>query len=305
MGLVLTAIFPVFAMLVLGNVARRSGFLQEAFWREAEKGTYYVLFPALLVERLATADMDFASAGTALALALAVLTPLLASVLAFLFAPLLRLNGADFTSFFQGSIRFNTYIGLAIVAVALPAPALTLAAIIVAVMIPLVNVLCIAVFAYFTHGRMRLLLMLVSILQNPLIMASLTGVVLNLLPFGLPDVLLKVLEKLGQMALPLGLLAVGAGLRLQALRVSGAALFWAAGIKLLLLPVLVFGLCAWLQVGGLERAVLVTFSALPTASSAYILARQLGGNAAIMAVLITGETLFSMLTLPLVLVAVS
>lgn len=302
MGVVLSAILPVFALLLLGNVARRTGFLREDFWREVEKGTYYILFPALLVEQLATAKMDFSTAGGLLALA--VLMPLLASVLTFLFAPLLRLNGADFTSFYQGGVRFNTYIGLALVAATLPASALTLAALVVGVMIPLVNVLCIGVFAWFTHGRMRLSSLLLSILKNPLIMACLLGMVLNLLPFAMPDVVLKVLEKLGQMALPLGLLAVGAGLRLQALKASGAPLFWVSAVKLLLLPALMYGLCVWMQVGELERAVLVTFAALPTASSAYILARQLGGNAAMMAVLITGETVFGMLTLPLVLLAV-
>lgn len=302
MSLILSAIFPVFALLLLGNVARRSGFLAERFWEQAEKGTYYVLFPCLLVKNLATAHMDFAAAG--MLLVVAALMPVLASVLAFAFAPLLRLNGADFTSFYQGSIRFNTYIGLAIVATALPAPALTLAAIVVAVMIPLVNVLCIGVFAYFTHKQVRVAALLTSILKNPLIVACLLGIVLNLLPFSIPKVLLKVLEALAQMALPMGLLAVGAGLRLQALRESGSLLFWASGVKLLLLPALIYGLCVWLQVGALERAVLVTFAALPTASSAYILARQLGGNAGLMAVLITGETLLGILTMPLVLLVV-
>ncbi|MBJ6611645.1 MAG: AEC family transporter [Candidatus Thiothrix moscowensis] len=300
---VFAAIFPVFILLMLGNVARRSAFLDEHFWVQAEKVTYYILFPALLVEHLAKAEVDFASAGWLLLLAGVV--PLLASLLCFLFAPWLRLNGADFTSFFQGSIRFNTYIGLAVMAVALPAPALTLAAIIVAVMIPLVNLLCIAVFARYTHGQVRPVAILLSIVRNPLIMASVIGIILNVLPFSLPDMLWSVVGKLGQMALPLGLLAVGAGLRLQALRESGKTLLWAALIKLVLLPALVFVLCSLLQIPPLDRAVLVMFAALPTASSAYILARQLGGNAAMMAVLITGETLLSMMSLPLVLLAVS
>lgn len=302
MSAVVAAIFPVFILLVLGNLARRSDFLQEAFWTQAEKATYFILFPALLVERLAKADIDFAAAGWLILLAL--LIPIMASIICLLLIPMVRLNGPDFTSFFQGGIRFNTYIGLAIVAVALPAPALTLAAIVISVMIPLVNLLCIGVFAHYTHGQIRPKTMLWSIVRNPLIMASLAGIVLNLLPFELPEVLWSAVGKLGQMALPLGLLAVGAGLRLKALRASGVSLLWASGVKLLLLPVLVFGLCTWLDVEGLERAVLVTFAALPTASSAYILARQLGGNAAMMAVLITGETLFSMVTLPVVLLAV-
>lgn len=299
---VFAAIFPVFILLVLGNVARRSGFLQENFWTQAEKATYFILFPALLIERLTKAEIDFAAAGWLVLLA--VLVPVIASLICLLLAPVVRLNGPDFTSFFQGGIRFNTYIGLAIVAVALPTPALTLAAIVISVMIPLVNVLCIGVFARYTHGQVRPKAMLLSIVRNPLIMASLSGIVLNLLPFKLPEVLWSAVGKLGQMALPLGLLAVGAGLRLKALRASGISLLWASGVKLLLLPALVFMLCTWLEMAALERAVLVTFAALPTASSAYILARQLGGNAAMMAVLITGETLFSMITLPVVLLAV-
>lgn len=299
---VFAAIFPVFILLVLGNLARRSGFLDESFWLQAEKATYFILFPALLVERLAQAEVDLAAAGWLILAAL--LVPLTAAAVCLLLAPVARLNGPDFTSFFQGGIRFNTYIGLAIVAVALPSPALTLAAIIISVMIPLVNVLCIAVFAHYTHGQVRPAVILLSIVRNPLIMASFTGIALNLLPFELPEVVWSAVGKLGQMALPLGLLAVGAGLRLKALRASGVSLLWASGVKLLLLPALVFVLCGWLQMESLERAVLVTFAALPTASSAYILARQLGGNATMMAVLITGETLFSMLTLPLVLLAV-
>lgn len=299
---VFAAIIPVFILLVLGNVARRSGFLDEIFWAQAEKATYFVLFPALLVERLARAEVNFASAGWFMLMA--VLIPVVASVLCLLLSPIVRLNGPDFTSFFQGGVRFNTYVGLAIAAVALPAPALTLAAIVISIMIPLINVLCIAVFAYYTHGQVKPKTILLSIARNPLIVACLSGIALNLLSIELPEVLWSAVGKLGQMALPLGLLAVGAGLRLQALKTSGPSLLWASGVKLLALPVLVFLLCNWLNMEPLERAVLVTFAALPTAPSAYILARQLGGNAEMMAVLITGETLISMLTLPIALLAV-
>lgn len=299
---VFAAIIPVFILLVLGNVARRSGFLDETFWAQAEKATYFVLFPALLVERLARADVDFAAAGWFILMSL--LIPVIASVICLLLSPIVRLSGPDFTSFFQGGVRFNTYVGLAIAAVALPAPALTLAAIVISIMIPLINVLCIAVFARYTHGQVKLKTILLSIARNPLIVACLSGIALNLLSIELPEVLWSAVGKLGQMALPLGLLAVGAGLRLQALKTSGPSLLWASGIKLLVLPVLVFLLSNWLDMEPLERAVLVTFAALPTAPSAYILARQLGGNAEMMAVLITGETLISMLTLPIALLTV-
>ena len=299
MASLLIAIVPVFALLILGNIARRSGFLADSFWREAEKATYYILFPALLVKDLAKANVDYTEAGLLLALAAAI--PLVATVLCFMFKPWLRLNGADFTSFFQGGIRFNTFMGLALVAATLPAQAMPMAAILIAVMIPLINLLCIAVFARYAQGQLHTHALLLAIVKNSLIVACVLGVILHQLPFTLPTVLWAVLDKLAQMALPVGLLAVGAGLHLQALRASGITLLGSSLIKLLVLPALFYGVCRWLQLDAVMTSVVVTFAALPTASSAYILARQLGGNAAMMAVLITGQTLLSLFTLPLIL----
>ena len=97
---------------------------------------------------------------------------------------------------------------------------------------------------------------------------------------------------------------MGAGLRLSALRTSRATLVWVSLLKLIVLPAFIYAISSALSLDASLKAVLVVFAALPTASSAYILARQLGGNAPMMAVLITGETLLSMATLPLVLMAV-
>ncbi len=300
--LVLNAILPIFGLLVLGNIALRSGFLPESFWLQAEKATYYVLFPALLIENLATAKVSYSSAGWVLVFALFI--PLLASALCFLIAPWLKLNGPDFTSFFQGGIRFNTFIGLALVGVTLPNQAIPLAAVLIAVMIPTINLLCIGVFARYTHGKTSFKNVFMAIAKNPLILACLIGIALNQLAIPLPTVLLNVLQKLGQMSLSIGLLAVGAGLRLSALRTSSATLVWVSLLKLIVLPALIYIISSALSLDANLKAVLVVFAALPTASSAYILARQLGGNAPMMAVLITGETLLSMATLPLVLMAV-
>jgi len=140
-----------------------------------------------------------------------------------------------------------------------------------------------------------------NLIRNPLILACLLGMLLNYSGLGMPAPLRPVAELLGQMALPLGLLAVGAGLSLRALRAVGPALLAASAIKLLLFPLLALGIARLLALDPLSGSLLVLFATMPTASSAYILARQLGGDAPMMAAIITGQTLLSVLTIPLML----
>lgn len=296
---IITALWPVFALLLLGFWARRSGFPGEGFWTPAERATYYVLFPALLVDRLAQASLGGAAA---LQLAATVLLWLLAgAALCLLLKPLLRLPAAAYTSFFQGALRFNTYVALAITAALYGDAGIVHAAVITAVMIPLLNLFCVLVFAATAAQRpspARLLRLLAS---NPLILACLLGITLAQSGIGLPAAVGSVLELLGRMALPLGLLAVGAGLNLQALRRSGRALWLASLVKLLLMPLLAWLLAYAVGLGASMSAVLLVFAAVPTATSAYILARQLGGDAGLMAAIITAQTLLAMLSLPLLL----
>ena len=136
---------------------------------------------------------------------------------------------------------------------------------------------------------------------NPLILACLSGIGLNLSGIGLPWGSAAVLDILARAALPLGLLAVGAGLQIEGLNRPGL-LAATSSLKLLALPALAGTLCWLFNPGRLETAVLVTFTALPGASTAYILARQLGGDAALMAAIVTVETALALLTLPLALI---
>jgi len=299
MWTIITALWPVFALLLLGHLARRRDFPGEGFWAPAEKATYYVLFPALLVSRLATASF---TGETSWQLALAVLLLLLAGgLICVLLRPLLRLSAPAYTSFFQGAMRFNTYVALAATAALYGDAGIVHAAIITAVMVPVLNLLCVLVFSATADERPGLGRVLQTLLANPLILACLTGIGLSLSGIGLPTMLGSVLELLARMALPLGLLAVGAGLSANALRGAGWSLGWAALVKLLLFPLLAVLVARWTGLDAQAAAVLLVFAAVPTATSAYILARQLGGDAALMAGIITLQTLLAMLTMPVML----
>lgn len=295
---IILALVPVFALLMMGFFARRHGFPGEGFWAPAERLTYYLLFPALLINSLSQASL---SGAESLRIVLAVLVLLaLVSSLCFLLKKPLGVSFSAYTSFYQGSMRFNTFVALATTSALLSAAGLVVAAIIAAVMIPVLNILCVLVFASEKGLLANLLPTLKALATNPLILACFAGVLLNLLG-GLPATLSAMLGLLGQMALPLGLLSVGAALDLSALRSSGRLLYISSAIKLLLFPLVAWGVAHVLQLSELASQVLIIFAAMPTASSAYILARQLGGDAPLMAAIITSQTLFAMLTIPLVL----
>jgi predicted permease len=134
--------------------------------------------------------------------------------------------------------------------------------------------------------------------RNPLILACLAGLAINALGLALPTVAMDTAGLLGQTALPLGLLAVGAGLTLGASRAQLTALVLSSTAKLLVLPLSAWGLCLWSQATPEITRIAVMFAALPTASSAYILARQMGGDHQTMAAIITLQTLLAMLSLP-------
>jgi hypothetical protein len=300
MNTFIVALLPVFGTIVVGYLFKRYTFPGDAFWPLAARITYFAFFPALLINNLAPARLADLAIGR---LILAVLLPTLLVALAVILArPYLRIPGVAFTSVFQGSIRFNTYVGLAAVAALYGSPGITRVAIILAVLVPLVNVL--SVLMLTRHGSVRSLHWrdtLLALVQNPLIIACVLGIALNLSGIGLPFVTGELLEIFAQAALPMGLLTVGADLDLRAVQTGVWPVLVASGLKLLILPLLTTLACRLLGIDELAMAVAVIFAALPTATSAYILAQQMGGDAQLMAGLLTVQTLAAVVTMPLVL----
>ncbi|MEX0921215.1 MAG: AEC family transporter [Rhodovibrionaceae bacterium] len=301
---ILLVILPVFLLIFLGWVCRKRGFPGEGFWAPAEKLTYFILFPALLVATLAEADF---SGLDLLPMALAVDGAiLLMTALTLALKPLLGIDGPGFTSLYQGAIRMNSYIGLSVSYGLFGAAGLTAAALAVAAIVPLANVCCVLILArYGSAAQPTVLGVLKEFARNPLILGCVLGGLLNATGLGLPPVADDMLHILGRAALPLGLLAVGAALSLQAVKNVKALAFGITVLKLAVLPAITLGIALLLGVQGTALAVAVLFNALPTATSSYILARQLGGDAQLMAALVTLQTAASMLTIPLVLALVA
>ena len=294
------ALFPVFGLILLGLLLARQGFPAEGFWTQAERLIYWLLFPCLLFTTLATARLESADFhGMIAALALAVLAVSFLLLISYRVWPL---TGSAFTSVFQGAIRQNTYVGLAGALALSGAEGMALAAVAIATMIPLLNLLCVGVLVLFRDGSGRGWSALGrEVLRNPLIIACLTGIGFNQLGWVLPGWLLETIAVLGRASLPLGLLAVGAALRLTADRHELGGILLSALPKLLLMPVAVWFLCGELGVPLGATRIAVLFGALPTSVSSFILARQLGGDEHLMASIITVQTLLAMASMPVLL----
>ena len=296
----LASLWPLFALILGGYVLRRAGFPNAEFWPGAERFNYFVLFPALLFSSLVEAPLnDPALAQVALCVGVVLgVAWLLLSVL----RRWLDWPAARFGVFVQSTLRFNTYIGLATVGALFGSEGLTLMALLLAIAVPAVNIL--SVQALTAGGSVSRRAQSLTLLKNPLILGCLLGVAANLSGLRLGGGMDNLLTLLAASSLPLGLLCVGAALQPQDLQGETRALLISALARLVLMP-----LAAWLLVGlldmpAMERTILVLFFALPCAPTAYVLARQYGGDAHLMAGVITLQTLMAMLTLPVLLLLV-
>ncbi len=290
-------IWPLFALICLGYVLSRRGFPDRGFWPAAERINYFLLFPALLVGSLADApvrDPEVLRLGGA---AVAIIS--IASLGLSLARRVHPMPAARFGPVLQGAVRFNTYLGLAILATLAGPMGIERAALYLAVAVPLVNVLSIMALTEAGLGRTPFA-MLRLMARNPLILACLAGIALALAGWGLPFGTGRFLDLLAQGSLPLGLLCVGAALQPAALRRDGFTLAVNAALRLLLMPLLAVLIARAAGLGGVEALVLVVFSAIPTAPTAYVLTRQLNGDGTLMAGIVTSQTIAAVATIPLV-----
>ena len=285
-------LLPDFLLIALGVVLIRARWFDASFWRGIERLVYFVLFPSLLIRSLATSPLSPTDAAKLVGVGIAFTA--VGMLLSALARPVLRLPGATFAACFQCGFRFNTYIALA-VAARLPDPrAIALIGLLIGILVPIVNVAAVAALA---RGGARA--MLPELARNPLVLACAIGIAWNALHAPMPAVLMRVLELIGSAAVPLGLLAVGAGLRFEKATLPPIAIAWWHGVKLVALPATTYVLAALLDLSSLERQVAVLMAAVPTATSAYILATRMNAPGAPVALLISTGTLLAAITLPI------
>lgn len=303
MSLIFTALAPVFLIIALGAVLRRILLQDPAHWAALEKLTYFVLFPALLVVSAVKADLSTVNV-LAVAGALIGTVVVLSALILLMHKPLIAALAADgpgFTSLFQGAVRWNTYIVLAVAGGLYGPEGITIAALALVAMIPVVNVIAVLVLASFS-GRHPPTFAYVAeqLARNPYIWACSAGALLNATGFPVPKVIVEFGDILGRASLALGLLVVGGGLVLDRLKRPRAIVFASLALKLLLKPAIGLLLALAFGLRGTELVVVAITAAVPSAPNGYVLARQMGGDAPMLAEILTLQIIGAAFTLPLV-----
>lgn len=287
------SLFPDFALILLGYGLRRWMTLGDHFWTGMEKLVYFVLFPALLFNAITKTPLSFAAipligtGATAMAGAMA---------LGLLARRLFPLSPLSFASQFQCAFRYNSYIGLAVAAKMHGAAGIAAMGLLAGGMVPFANIA--AVWMLARHGQTSVWR---ELAKNPLFLSTIAALLWNLLGIGIPAPVGAFLGRLAEAAIALGLLAVGAALKLRGtLGHDGrGAAAWFLAVKLLAMPLIALAVARQIGMSGLHFNIVMMFAALPTASSAYILTQRMGGDGARVAWLISASTLLGMVSLPL------
>ncbi|WP_306548237.1 AEC family transporter [Desulfobulbus sp.] len=307
--ILLNALFPVLALILFGWAVKRRQMTDEAFLRTSDRLVYFVFFPLMLFWKIGSAPLQFNGNWRYLpASALAVLAVCSLSLLFIRLWPVAPFQAGSFN---QGCYRFNTYIGMAVIINAFGEAGAQLYGILIGLIIPMVNVLCVSILIWYggngnddsgARGS-RLRLTLKHLLANPLIIACVAGIAYSRLIGAFPTPVDNTLKLMSQVTLPLALFSIGGSLTCANLRNNMTLALASAAFKLAVLPALGLALLWLFGVTGLAWKVSMLFFAQPTSTAIYILSSQLHSDTELASAVIVTSTLLSFGSMALVLLA--
>ena len=288
-------LFPDFSLILCGYFLCRYTALNRTVWQQAESLVYYFLFPVLLFHSIVKSPLDIQATSSFLFAGLSMGLLAIALSYSLPYWPWIGrlIDKRDHAASAQVSFRFNSFIALALAERLLGAEGLLLISLLIGFCVPLFNMG--AVWPMARHGENSFLK---EIIRNPLILATSGGLLFNLLGFHIPAFMDPSLSRIGAASLALGLMSAGAGMKLKALNQGKLLGALVLTIKHLLVPCIAWGLAQYFQLSPVQTTVLLIFSALPTASTCYVLASSMGYNGPYVAGLVTLSTLLGMLSLP-------
>ncbi len=288
-------LFPDFSLILIGYLICRYTALNRAIWQSVEGLVYYFLFPTLLFYSIIRSPIDWQ--GTSSLMLAGVGTGLVAIAVAYSMTrwPWVgkRMDARDAAASAQVAFRFNSFIGLALAERLAGPQGLQLISVLIGVCVPMFNIAAVYPMAKGSqNGFMR------ELLRNPLIVATVTALICNVLGLRLPALVEPTVARIGQASIVLGLMSAGAGMQLGLLAKGKILSISVLSIRHFITPLIALCMAHWLRLSPQQASILLIFSALPTASTCYVLAARMGYNGAYVAGLVTLSTICGVASLP-------
>ena len=297
--MVFNSLFPVFVLILSGSLLKRFGLTNDVFLQTSDKLIYYIFFPILLFWKIGTASPDLIS-NSALYKA-AILTILAVYLLSTAFIVVFKVPDFKVGSFSQSCYRFNSYIGVAIVLSALGEEGIRHFGILMGIIIPIINVLCVTTMIWFsgekTTSGSRVGQVVKGIISNPLILGCISGILWSYLVEGFPPYIDGLFQLCSFATLPLAMLSIGAALSIGSIKDHFKLSLIASCFKLVVLPVVGYLLLIKFGVAGVALKVGLIYFALPTSTSLYILSSQLNSDTELASAAIAMSTILSFFSL--------
>ncbi|NLA89036.1 MAG: AEC family transporter [Alcaligenaceae bacterium] len=292
---ILFILLPDIILVALGWFMLNKLKFNREFFAATEKMVYFIMFPALLFRSVLSSSLSLNTASTSfLACVFLAFSGLLLASLAKPVLKIIKISDRAANSTQQCVYRFSTYLALSIGPSVGGTEGLAVMAVFIGFTVPLVNILAVRALAAEQGGNI-----LKSIISNPLVLATVSAVVLNLLGFKLPEVADNTLLKLGQASIPLGLICIGAALKLREGTENAPLVAWMTVSRLVMMPIFALIISLIMGFSTLQTQMFIIFAAIPTAPAAYVLAVRMGGDARLVANIISVQTLSCLLSLPI------
>ncbi len=305
---VIEIVLPVFLIIGLGYGIRRQGLVDDHFFMQANRLVYYICLPLLLIYKIGTADFS-ANFNVKLVIATSAAVGC-CFLISYLYGKVRQYPAPIHGAFCQGSFRGNlAYIGLAIVYNGYGDIGLTRAGILIGFLVPVLNFFSILALTLPLqqdngnnqekkyHGKE----IVKQIIINPLILASLAGLLWSFFNLPMPTILDRTLNIATGMTLPLALLSIGGSFSLKNVRGDLWKAALATTMKLILLPLITTALMLLFGISGLDFAIGLLMAGAPTAVATYIMACQMGANGELAGTIVVMATGFSAVSYTLIL----
>lgn len=290
------AVLPMCLVMALGYGTRRLGWLRREEISTINKIAFRIFLPCLLYYNIYCSDLS--GSFDPLLMAYAVGGVLLTFGLALGYTLLTEKLPERRGVLIQGMFRSNYVImGIPVATALLDADQLGTVSILIAVIVPLFNMLAVVVLEVFRGQKPKPLHILGQIAKNPLVIGSVLGILTLVAGIRLPHILEQTIQSVSAIASPLQLFLLGAFFQFSGLKTYRRELVTVSIAKLIVSPGLFLGLGALLGFRGVAFVSLIGIFASPTAVNSFTMAQQMGGDAELAGDIVVTTSAASILTM--------